>query len=208
MVKRRRLLIAGMTVLAAVLAGTGIYRNSPYYTAGNGQGSATGRSATESLCQSYGESSVEALADWSLIPEEEDALIWLVENSVFSLDEDGIQRRLEEQMLNMELLAEADGCSLEEYLTGICGYESSASYEQEYRESCISFLKTRLAIYEVAQAEQITVSVQEYREKLADYAERYGYEEDAERFESECERDSIAMEMLYDKTVEYLYGST
>lgn len=199
-------MIAGMAALAATLAGAGHYMRSPYHTAGNGQGSATGRSAVESLCQGYGESSVEALADWSLIPEDEDPVVWLVENSVFCLDEDGIQRRLEEQMLNMELLAEASSCSCEEYLTETCGYDSAASYEQEYREICVNFLKTRLAVYEVAQAEQITVSVQEYRKKLQDYAGHYGYEEDAERFENECERDSIAMEMLYDKTVEYLHG--
>ena len=59
-------------------------------------------------------------------------------------------------------------------------------------------------LVEIAKKEGITITTDEYEELLPEYAEKFGYEDDTERFAQECDKDTIAAEMLYDKACSYL----
>ncbi len=194
-------ILFGTGLLCLVLAG-GIYiLSGPWHTAGKGKGSATGHTALRALGELYGGSRVEKLAELSGLSPGTDPVRYLLENSVFILDADYMKKRVSMDQLAMESMAQTKGCSYTEYVTLQRGYESVEAYEQERYQVYESFVKEHLAVYEAAKQKHIAISAAEYQKLLPKYAEKFGYGEDVDRFEQECDRDSIANEMLYDKTV-------
>ncbi len=202
---RKKIGYAGIAVfLFFLFAGGFWYTQTPQYMAGQGKGSATAKTALEAVGESYGGSCVEQLADLSGIPEGGDVITYLVASSSFILDKDHLENQVDADCLAAESSAAARGYAYEEYLTDLCGYTSVEAYRQERYKFHEKFLKEHLAVYEAAREKGVTVSRKEFKELIPEYAKKFGYGEDVERFQRECEKDSIANEMLYDKTIERL----
>ncbi len=197
-------ILLGAGLLCLILAGGICGLGRPWYTAGKGLGSATGHTALKALGELYGGSRVEKLAELSGLSTGKEPVRYLLENSVFILDADYMEKRVSADQFAMESIAQMQGCSYAEYITLQRGYESVDAYEQECYQIYERFVKERLAVYEAAKRKNIVVSTTEYQELLPKYAERFGYGEDVRKFEQECDKDSIAKEMLYDKTIERL----
>lgn len=194
--------LAVIAVIAAAALAVGAYMRTAGFTAGRGQGSATGNSAVMDMQAAYGDSRLVSMADLTQLPEGEDPLTYLVDNSSFALDEDYITKQAEVSYLGSEATAQAAGMTYDQYVSAQYG-ESVEDYEKAVYETHEQFLKERLAAYEYAKENHITITVAEYEELLPYYANKYGYQ-DTQKFEQECEKDSIATEMLYDKAVTQL----
>ena len=187
--KKKKMIIGGVILVAIVAAVViGMYLRSPQFLAGKGVGNATGKTAITMMQDMYGESKLEKLADVSAVPEGTDPMEYMVENSVFVLDQEYVNQRAETEFLIADTY---DGKTTDEY-------------EQERVAAHEEFLKERLVAYEIAKKEGITITTDEYEELLPEYAEKFGYEDDTERFAQECDKDTIAAEMLYDKACSYL----
>ena len=101
--KKKKMIIGGV-ILVAIIAAVGIcmYLRSPQFLAGKGEGNATGKTAITMMQDMYGESKLEKLADVSAVPEGTDPMEYMVENSVFVLDQEYVNQRAETEFLIME----------------------------------------------------------------------------------------------------------
>lgn len=204
MEKRKKYLIgAGALLIVVLIAGLIFYIRSPHYTAGRGMGSATGKSAAMEIEAMYGQSRVETLADRKDCPSGEDALQYLVDNSIFLLDQQYVEQRAEAEYLAMESAADASGMTYSDYVASTNGGMSTTEYEAERKKAHEQFVKERLVAYELARKENLAITTAEYEKLLPEYAAAYGYS-DAEQFEQECDKDSIASEMLFEKVCDWL----
>ena len=203
--KKKKMIIGGVILVAIVAAVViGMYLRSPQFLAGKGVGNATGKTAITMMQDMYGESKLEKLADVSADPEGTDPMGCMVEDSVCVLDQEYVNQRAETEFLIMESAAQAAGKTYEQYIADTYDGKTTDEYEQERVAAHEEFLKERLVAYEIAKKEGITITTDEYEELLPEYAEKFGYEDDTERFAQECDKDTIAAEMLYDKACSYL----
>lgn len=189
--------------LLALIGMSAVFWNLPERTAGDGKGSATGAYALRVLKEMYGDSYVEQLADLEEAAKAPAPQAYLRERSSFVVDKDLIEEKVQESVLGAEASALSEGITVEQFLRERWGYEDLETYRNEKEQEYMEFLKERLAVYEAARDRHITISRSEYRELLPAYAAAFGYD-DMEQFELECDRDSIACEMLYDKTIRSL----
>lgn len=194
---------AGSACILLLLVLAAILWRMPERTAGNGEGSATGRYAVRVLREMYGDSYVEELADIEKAAADPAPEVYLRENSAFVIDEGTIEEKVQEAVLGLESTAVQSQITVEQLLDESREYESLDDYREQKRRQYVEFVKERLAVYEAAGDRHITVSTAEYRELLPEYAAAFGYA-DTEQFQQECDRDSIACEMLYDKTIRSL----
>lgn len=161
------------------------------------QGSATGESALESLQDYCGESYVDVLADLGEVRKAELPIEYLVENSVYIMDEAAIEVTVQSYVTGAESTASATGKTTEAVVQEY-GYSTVDEYRDAVRQQVEEFIRTHLAVYTAAKKEHVSISEKEYKEKLAEYGEKFGYE-DLEEFTYYCSPASIANEMLYDK---------
>lgn len=121
--------LAAMIVIAAAALVIGFYMQTASFTAGRGRGSATGGTAVMDMQTAYGDSRLENMADLARMPEGEDPLIYLVDNSSFVLDEDYITKQAEASYLGSEATAQATGMTYDQYVSAQYG-ESVEDYEK------------------------------------------------------------------------------
>lgn len=197
--KKRIIILVGF-MAAVIAAGTFFYSST--HVKVDGSGSADARSAQAALNEGYGDTILESLGDIKEAKNHEDPLKWLVDNSVVTVDEDGINRMVDEYKTGAETTAMASGITYEQMISQL-GYASEDEMTAKLFDYYVSFVKERTVAIAVADEKNITVSHKYYEENLTKYAERFGYE-DGETFEYECDPDSIANEMLYDKVVKWL----
>lgn len=199
---KRILLSAAVIVFAVTAAAFAVYRRD-FRIISDETGEANAVSALKHLQAIAGESKVTDVADLKRIPDNLTVEDYLIKNSIFSLDEETMDRTVQTYLTGAESTAAARGLTAEQLIVGEWGYESVESYRQKTEEELDRFVKLRLAVYETAKDRHITISAKEYEEMLEDYAAVHGYE-DAGTFAYECRPSSIADEMLYDKTLNAL----
>lgn len=166
-------------------------------------GVATGQSAKENLRNICGNSYVEELASITDARNSPAPEVYLAEHSIFVLDEDAIEIYVESNITAAESTAQAKDMTVQNLIVDEWGYESVDNYREEVRSNALNFIKQRLAVYQVAETEDIAVLESEYEDQLTTYAMKFGYNTAAE-FTYACTPASIASEMLYDKALNVL----
>ena len=169
-------------------------------------GTATGKSALISMKELCGESRIEVLADLKEAAKAENPEEFLCGNSIYVLDEEALDKYAETCAAGAEATARANGVTTEQLILGEWGYESMEDYREKARAEAEDFVKKRLAIYEAARKMHIRIREKEYAALLPAYAARFGYNT-TEEFTYACIPSSIAIEMLYDKTVSHIRES-
>lgn len=201
---KRSTLILMFLILILILAG--ILAESIFFgrISGKSRIYMDGAQALERLKETAGESFLIRLADISAARKAEEPLQYLVENSEFQLDEDAIDKRVREMLIGAETTADALGDEAESLIQEQWGYGGIEAYQEIQKERYQDFIQKRLAVYHTALERKITVDEKDYQRLLPAYAEKFGYEQE-DILEAECDEDSLACEMLYDKVVSYLY---
>ncbi len=131
--------------------------------------------------------------------------IWLqiVDNSEIIKYPDGeIDRQLDEMMAYYEQMAASSEMTLEEYLTNYLGTTKEA-FTAELTARCEDSIKQQLIKDAIAAAEGITLSDEEYKEGVANYAKELGFP-DVETFESQYNVDVIKKSLIADKIMAML----
>ena len=169
------------------------------------KGASDGKTALLCFKEIAGDSYIEELASIKEAKKSENPLEYLVNNSIYVLDDEAIEIYVGSYLTAAESTSQARGISLESLIVGEWGYESIDDYKEESKEMALGFIKERLAIYEVAKSQGSKVNESEYQEKLGVYAARFGYAT-KEEFVYDCTPVSIANEMLYVKTLNSLEG--
>ena len=146
---------------------------------------------------------MEVLADLKEVKRSKDPIDYLTKNSTYVLDEEAIEVYVESYITAAESTAQATGVTIEKLIVEDWGYESIDAYRAEAKELSLTFIKERLAVYQIAKDKKIKVTESDYKEQLADYARKFGYAT-TEEFEYACTPVSIANEMLYEKTLNTL----
>jgi len=167
------------------------------------KGAATGKSALEAFKDVAGESYVDELADLRKMPDGEDPVVYLAENSAFVMDDEAVEIYIQGYVTAAESSAQAKGISVEKLLIDEWGFESVDAYRKEAEKTSMKFIKEHLAVFEYAMRKNVKIVEKEYEEQLSSYALKFGYAT-AEEFVYDCTPASIANEMLYDKTVDML----
>jgi FKBP-type peptidyl-prolyl cis-trans isomerase (trigger factor) len=157
----------------------------------------TAMAALKDIC---GNSKVDTLADLSIAATKEDPEAYLEENSIYVMDEEAVDKFIQSYLSGAESTAQAQGITTEQLVKDSFGYDSLDEYIEEKKQEITSFVKQRLAVYEAAGKEHITIKEKEFEELLPSYMAAYGYD-DEDTFLYECKPSSIAVEMLYDKTL-------
>lgn len=129
----------------------------------------------------------------------------IITNSTYELDEDSIDEKINEIKVGIEDTALANGTTYEQLLMNEYGYDSEESFEETTKTQIENFIKLRLAVYTYAENNKINLTKKEYNEKLQEYATKFGYD-DKSKFTEECDENTIACEMLYDKTLNLIKG--
>lgn len=193
-------------IIAILLLGVGAtyyVLHSPAVTAGDGTGSATSKTAMSDLAEGFAECNVTHLADIQEAKTHEDPIGWMVENSQVEVDEDAITNLVDSYKTGAESTAQAIGMTYEDYIVENLGYDDEDTMAEAVYDYYKDFVVERAVVLAVAEKKNITVNHDYYEKNLTKYAERFGYS-DANTFETECKPDSIANEMLYDKTVDWM----
>lgn len=151
-----------------------------------------------------GSSKIDSFVGASKAKGQTDPVAYMIENSTFLLDQSSIEELVADQLAGAESTANVQGVSVEEYLSDQ-GYDSVDSYTEKLTDDVTEFIKARMCVYEAAKELGISITEEEYKELLPEYASRYGYD-DPDEFSYVCRPGTIACEMLYDKTVTVLSG--
>ena len=151
-----------------------------------------------------GSSKIDSFVGTSKAKGQTDPVAYMIENSTFLLDQSSIEELVVDQLAGAESTANVQGVSVEEYLSDQ-GYDSVDSYTEKLTDDVTEFIKARMCVYEAAKELGISITEEEYKELLPEYASRYGYD-DPDEFSYVCRPGTIACEMLYDKTVTALSG--
>lgn len=166
-------------------------------------GAADGQSALAAFEDIAGESRIDSLADLQAAKDSPSPVAYLVENSVYVLDNAAIEVYAESYITAAESTAQAAGITVESLIVEEWGYDSVQAYRNEAMELTLSFIKKRLAVYGAAGEMGVGITQKEYEDKLNTYAVNFGYAT-AQEFTYACTPASIANEMLYDKTLDVL----
>lgn len=168
-----------------------------------GPKTADGQKSIAAVQEAFGNSSIESLAPLKGLNSMEHPVEYLVKNSIFIIDQAYVKEMANKECLAMESTAMANNISYANYVADKYNGMTLDEYEKEVYDKYEQFVKERLVVYEVAKRKKIIISESEYNDLLFGYAEKFGYEDTAS-FEFECDTGSIAVEMLYDKTVAWL----
>lgn len=162
--------------------------------------------AMEVVAEGYGNCALDSLASLDGLSSEQDPLEYLVENSVFIIDSEAVRKQSDSECLATETAAINAGTTYTSYVKE--NYDMSVDdYEDAMYDKYEDFIKERLAVYEVASEEGFKITESEYDDQLEEYAEKFGFDS-VEDFEYMVDTESIAVEMLYDETVDWLYAES
>lgn len=200
--EHKKLTITSMVVILLAVFGLLLFH---HFSIGKEEGTATAATASQAMAEGFASATVVELADISEAKKQADPVEWLVNNSTVAIEETELQRLIDEYKTGAESTANAMEMSYDDFITKNLGYEDDKALEESVKEYYSDFIKRRAVVFAVADKENISISKAYYEENLLTYAARFGYE-DTETFTFECEPNSIANEMLYDKTVEWLNG--
>lgn len=140
----------------------------------------------------------EEYEDTSLSELQEDLITQVIENAVFGeYDEEVYQMYCDAMAESYQEYAEMYGMEYEELLSAF------GMTEEDLEEEALDSLQRDSVIEAIAEAENITVSDEEYEEALAGYAEEEEYD-DTESYVEEYGEDNIRSWILEEKVLNFL----
>lgn len=193
-VNQRKVIISAAALLGSALM-VAILFALPWHA--DGEKMTDAEKALADMKEISGESRIETLADLKDAQRDEDPEKYLVENSVYVMDKEALDRYVQGFVAGAESTAMAGGVGTEEIIAE-WGYESLNAYKKAVKEEAEDFIKRRLAVFEAAGECGVSIGEKEYERLLNAYAARFSYGS-REEFIFECTPASIANEMLYDK---------
>lgn len=201
--KKKVLLGIAAVVVVVVVTGLFFQQRKSNEDVRDGRGEAKPSYAADTMASDFsGASKIDTFVSVKEAQSQADPVAYMVDNSVFLLDEQAIDEKVAERLSGMEASANTQGIAIEDLLSE-AGYESVDAYKETVTNEVIEFVKSRMCVYKAAEELGLFISPDEYETLLPEYAEKYGFE-DTESFEYVCRPGTIACEMLYDKTVDIL----
>lgn len=182
--KRISLIVLALILIVAIIVFGRLIVNKPL---------ATGDAGLDLLVKEYGNQKIVSISNDFSSKES------VIEDSVYELDNESIKEKVDEIKLGIEDTALTNNQDFDQYIIQN-GYENIEEFENETEEQITDFVKLRLAVYEYAKENNITISKKEYENMLEEYAIKFGYE-NTDEFKEECDKSTVTCEMLYDKTL-------
>jgi trigger factor len=121
----------------------------------------------------------------------------------FEFDQEEIELIKTNIVQEYEMYASLYGVEMAEFLKYYMNGISEEEFYQQAAERAENQLKSQLVIEAIREAEQITVTEEEYQEGLKDLAEQYGAES-PEAFEEQYGRETVEDGLIFDKTVDFV----
>ncbi len=121
----------------------------------------------------------------------------------FEFDQEEIELIKTNIVQEYEMYASLYGVEMAEFLKYYMNGISEEEFYQQAAERAENQLKSQLVIEAIREAEQITVTEEEYQEGLKDLAEQYGAES-PEAFEEQYGRETVEDGLNFDKTVDFV----
>lgn len=198
-----KLIVCGVVVVVLLFGGIFAFK---HFNKEKKYGTANANTSIEMMNEDYGNSKVTELCSLEEAQKNENPFTYMVENSTFEINDEDVEKQVDSAVQEFEYWAEQSDTTLKSYVQNTYGFESVDDFKTELREEYINFVKERLVAYNVAKQKNITISKDDYNSLVDSYATMFGYE-DAETFQTECDKNSIASEMLYDKVVSFVNGT-
>lgn len=127
----------------------------------------------------------------------------VIDESEFDCKESEIEALKSNIIQEYQMYAAFSGVELAEFLQYYMGGISEAEFEQQAAEQAENQLKGQLVIDAIREAENISLTEEEYQESLKELADQYGAES-PEAFETQYGRETIENNLLYDKTIAFV----
>ncbi len=133
---------------------------------------------------------------------EYDLVLAFLEDCEFDIQEEDVEAYLDEMMSEYETYAVAYGMELEDYLNNYLGV-TEEQLREIFRESAEFRVQLTIAFHDVAEAEGLTVSDEEYDEMVNSLVETYGYE-NAEAVEAVYTEEKIRESLMQEKVIDLI----
>ncbi|MBS6396982.1 MAG: trigger factor [Clostridiales bacterium] len=142
------------------------------------------------------EQGAEAEADANL---EYDLIQKLMESSEYDIQDTDTEAYIDEMMREYESYAAAYGVDLATFLQTYM-QTTEETLRELFRQTAEFRVKMTISFHEIADREGISVTEEEYQQKLTELAEEYGYE-NAEAVEEAYSREMIEEQMIQEKAI-------
>lgn len=129
----------------------------------------------------------------------------VVADTEFDCDAEEIESIKTNIVQEYEMYAAFSGVELGDFLKYYMNGITEEEFYQQAAERAENQLKSQLVIDAISDAEQITVTEEEYQEGLKGLADQYGAES-PEAFEEQYGRETVEAGLIFDKTVDFVVG--
>lgn len=141
----------------------------------------------------------EAAAQEAAANLEYDLISILLENSEYEIQETDVEAYIDEMLDEYRAYAAAANMELEAFLQSQVGV-TEQQIRTLFRETAQFRVKMTLTFHEIAEREELSVSDEEYEQKVKELAEQYGYE-DAAAVEAVYSPGMIREQMIQEKAI-------
>jgi len=123
----------------------------------------------------------------------------LLENCEFDIQQADVDAYVDEMMSEYQTYAKIYDMDLDTFLESQMG-TTKEELEKVYQQTANFRVQMTLVFHEIAEKEKITVSDEEYQEKLKSLAEQYGYQ-DVSVVEKAYHKDKIIEQLIQEKVI-------
>lgn len=129
----------------------------------------------------------------------------IVDGSEFICAEEDVATLKAQMRQEYQAYASYAGLEFTDFLLYFMGGMTEEQFDNQIQSLAEFQIKSRLAMEAVSVAENLTLTEEEYQEKLEKMAGEIGYEDGA-AMEAEHGREQIEKGLIYDKTIEFVVG--
>ena len=131
-----------------------------------------------------------------------DLIKQVMESSEFQIEDADVEAYIDQMVSEYDSYAAANGMETEQFLQQYLGVTMEQLREM-FRETATFRVKMTLAFHEIAEQEGLTVSDEEYQERLSALASQYGYD-DPSKIEQVYSAEMIKEEMIQEKAINFI----
>ena len=131
-----------------------------------------------------------------------DLIKQVMEGSEFQIEDADVEAYIDQMVSEYDSYAAANGMETEQFLQQYLGVTMEQLREM-FRETATFRVKMTLAFHEIAGQEGLTVSDEEYQERLSALASQYGYD-DPSKIEQVYSAEMIKEEMIQEKAINFI----
>ncbi len=131
-----------------------------------------------------------------------DLISQVMDGSEFEIEDGDVEAYIDQMVSEYDSYAAAYGMETDEFLQSYLGVTLEQLREM-FRETATFRVKMTLAFHEIAEQEGLTVSEEEYQERLSSLAEQYNYD-DPSKIEQVYSVEMIKEEMVQEKAISFI----